>query len=301
MKWSSLDLDWNQVRAFLATAGEGSFSAAARALCQTQPTLSRQVSALETSLGVTLFERGTRALTLTEAGEALLGPAQSMLDGALALSLAAEGRSTSLKGKVTLTATSLFAMSYLPEAIDGLREAAPELTLEVIASNSLQDLRRREADIAIRHVRPTEDDLIGRLIGEHGAGLYAAPSYLARKGAPVRASDIAGHDFIGFEGVDQSRDFYRQFGLDVAADQIRLCSSYGEVLVALTRQGLGLCLLPDGPLCEGLTPVLSDVVQIDFPVWLVTHRELQTNPRIRIVFDGLAKSFRPRLKTKPVS
>ena len=301
MKWSAIDLDWNQVRAFLATVEHGSFSAAARTLGLTQPTLSRQVSALEASLGVTLFERGTRTMTLTEAGEALRAPALAMLDGALALSLAAEGRSTSLKGKVTLTATSLFAMSYLPEAIETLRQDAPELQLEVIASNSIQDLRRREADIAIRHVRPTEDELIGRLIGEHGAGLYAAPSYLARKGKPANARDLVGHDLIGFEDVDQSLGFYRQFGLDVSADQIRLCSSYGEVLIALTRQGLGLCILPDGPLCEGLTPVLPEIVRIDFPVWLVTHRELQTNPRIRLVFDGLAKSFRTHLKLKPVS
>ena len=160
MKWSAVDLDWNQVRAFLATAQEGSFSAASRALGLTQPTLSRQVSTLEAHLGVTLFERGTRSMALTEAGQALLAPAKVMLDGAFDLSLAAEGRSTSMQGKVSITATSLFAMSYLPPVIEALRRKAPELTLEVIASNSLQDLRRREADIAVRHVRPSEDELV---------------------------------------------------------------------------------------------------------------------------------------------
>ena len=301
MKWSALDLDWNQVRAFLATAQEGSFSAASRALGQTQPTLSRQVSALETTLGVTLFERGTRTMALTEAGAALLAPAKVMLDGALDLSLAAEGRSTSMEGKVTITATSLFAMSYLPPVIEELRTTAPELTLEVIASNSLQDLRRREADIAIRHVRPSDDDLIGKLIGEHTAGLYASPAYVARKGAPLKPDDIQSHDFLGFEDIDQALEFYHQIGLKVTPDQVRVFSGYGEVLVALVRQGLGLCILPDGDFCDGLELVLPDTVRIDFPVWLVTHRELQTNPRIRLVFDALARSLKNQMTEKTVS
>lgn len=301
MKWSAVDLDWNQVRAFLATAQEGSFSAASRALGQTQPTLSRQVSALEAHLGVTLFERGTRTMALTEAGVALLEPAKAMLDGALDLTLAAEGRSTSMQGKVTITATSLFAMSYLPAILEELRSSAPELTLEIIASNSLQDLRRREADIAIRHVRPSEDELIGRLIDQHTAGLYASERYLERKGAPSSLQDISRHDFIGFEEIEQAVDFYHQLGLRVRADQIRLFSGHGEVLVALVRQGLGLCILPDGGFCEGLTPVLPDQVRVDFPVWLVTHRELQTNPRIRLVFDVLAKGLKDGLSDKPTS
>ena len=301
MKWSAVDLDWNQVRAFLATAEEGSFSAASRALGQTQPTLSRQVSALEAHLGVTVFERGTRTMALTEAGEALLAPARAMLDGALNLSLAAEGRSTSMQGQVTITATSLFAMSYLPPVIEELRTRAPELTVEVIASNSLQDLRRREADIAIRHVRPSEDELIGRLIGEHTAGLYASPTYLARKGAPSGPEDIQSHDFLGFEAIDQAMAFYHEVGLAVTPDQIRVISGYGEVLVALVHQGLGVCILPDGEFCDGLEPVLPTQVRIDFPVWLVTHRELQTNPRIRLVFDVLAKALKARLNDKPVS
>ncbi|WP_440959848.1 LysR family transcriptional regulator [Oceanicaulis sp. LC35] len=301
MKWSALDLDWNQVRAFLATAQEGSFSAASRALGQTQPTLSRQVSALETTLGVTLFERGTRTMSLTEAGEALLAPAKVMLDGALDLSLAAEGRSTSMQGKVTITATSLFAMSYLPPVIEELRNTAPELTLEVIASNTLQDLRRREADIAIRHVRPSDDDLIGKLIGEHTASLYASLAYVARKGAPSTPDDIGSHDFLGFEDIDQALEFYHQIGLKLTRDQVRVFSGYGEVLVALVRQGLGLCILPDGEFCDGLEPVLPDAVRIDFPVWLVTHRELQTNPRIRLVFDALARSLKNQMTEKTVS
>lgn len=301
MKWSAVDLDWNQVRAFLATAQEGSFSAASRALGQTQPTLSRQVSALEAHLGVTLFERGTRTMALTEAGQALLGPATAMLNGALDLSLAAEGRSTSMQGKVTITATSLFAMTHLPSVMEELRTSAPELTLEVIASNSLQDLRRREADIAIRHVRPAEDELIGKLIGEHTAGLYASSAYLSRKGAPENLDDIQSHEFLGFEDSDLAIEFYHELGLKVTPDQVRIISSYGEVLVAMVQQGLGMCILPDGAFDDDLQKVLTDHLCIDFPVWLVTHRELQTNPRIRLVFDVLAKSLKNQLTEKTVS
>ena len=292
MKWSALDFDWNQVRAFVATAREGSFSAASRALGLTQPTLSRQVSGLEARLGVTLFERGKRSMTLTQAGAAMLEPSEAMLDGAFALSLAADGHASTLKGVVTVTATSLVAMQYLPPVVAQLRAIAPDLQLDIIASNSVQDLRRREADIAIRHVRPEQDDLIGKFISDHPAGLFASPAYLDRMGRPDTLSDLEGHDFIGFDDADRAFEYYEEIGIRVPADRMQVRSGHGEVLVSLVHAGLGVCILPCGTYCEGLERVLPDQVGLSFPVWLVTHRELQTNPRIRLVFDHLAKALK---------
>lgn len=292
MKWSALDFDWNQVRAFVATAREGSFSAASRALGLTQPTLSRQVSGLEARLGVTLFERGKRSMALTQAGAAVLEPAERMLEGAFALSLAADGHASTLQGVVTVTATSLIAMQYLPPVVAQLRALAPDLQLDIIASNSVQDLKRREADIAIRHVRPEQDDLIGQLICEHSAGLFASPDYLDRVGRPDTLSDLEGHDFIGFDEEARSFEYYEEIGISVPKDRMQVRSGYGEVLVSMTREGLGICILPCGSYCEGLERILPDQVNITFPVWLVTHRELQTNPRIRLVFDHLAQALK---------
>ena len=301
MKWSALDFDWNQVRAFVATAREGSFSAASRALGLTQPTLSRQVSGLEARLGVTLFERGKRSMALTQAGAAVLEPAERMLEGAFALSLAADGHASTLKGVVTVNATSLYAMQYLPPVVAQLRTLAPDLQLDLIASNSVQDLRRREADIAIRHVRPEQDDLIGKLVSEHSAGLYASPSYLDRMGRPDTLADLSDHHFIGFDDADRSFEYYEDIGISVPKDRMQVRSGYGEVLVSLTREGLGVCILPCGSYCEGLERVLPDQVRINFPVWLVTHRELQTNPRIRLVFDHLAQALKQPDDETPAS
>ncbi|WP_421858742.1 LysR family transcriptional regulator [Oceanicaulis sp.] len=301
MKWSALDFDWNQVRAFVATAREGSFSAASRALGLTQPTLSRQVSGLEARLGVTLFERGKRSMTLTQAGAAMLEPAEMMLDGAFALSLAADGQASNLHGVVTITATSLIAMQYLPPVVARLQRMAPDLQLDVIASNSVQDLKRREADIAIRHVRPEQDDLIGKLVCEHAAGLFASPDYLDRVGRPKTIAELEGHDFIGFDEAARSFEYYKELGITVAPDRMQVRSGYGEVLVAMTREGLGICILPCGTYCEGLERVLPQDVNIKFPVWLVTHRELQTNPRIRLVFDHLTSALKHEVDETTVS
>lgn len=291
MKWSSVNFDWNQVRAFVTTAREGSFSAASRALNLTQPTLSRQVSGLEDALDVMLFERGKRTMELTEDGTALLPHAERMLEHALNLTLSAEGRATTLTGEVTITATSLYAVYYVPRVIAHLRDLAPDLSLEVIASNSLQDLTRREADIAIRHVRPTQEELVGKLISEHEAGLYASKTYLDRHGRPKTLEEAAQHDLIGFDDDDGSLGFYHEIGIKADPSRLRVRSGHGEVILAFAKQGLGLCILPcaQADALEGMERVLREEISIPFPVWLVTHREIRTSPRIRLVYDALSK------------
>ncbi|MEM9257849.1 MAG: LysR family transcriptional regulator, partial [Pseudomonadota bacterium] len=165
MNWDNLHFDWAQVRAFLATSEEGSLSAAARALRLTQPTLSRQVTSLEQSLGVTLFERGHRQVQLTAAGLELLEHARSMAEAAQRIALAASGQSQAIEGRVCITATETLAAYCLPAILRKLREQAPGIVVEVAASDELRDLIRREADIAIRHAQPTHPDLIARRIG----------------------------------------------------------------------------------------------------------------------------------------
>ncbi|MFT6024740.1 MAG: DNA-binding transcriptional LysR family regulator, partial [Ascidiaceihabitans sp.] len=162
MEWQRLAFDWNQARAFLVTAEEGSLSAAARALGLTQPTLSRQVSGLETALGLTLFERTPRALLLTQAGTEVLAHFRSMGDAANRISLTATGQSQAITGHVVIAATNMMATHYLPPILKKIQAKAPELTIEINASNELSDLRRREADIAIRHVRPQDENLFAK-------------------------------------------------------------------------------------------------------------------------------------------
>ena len=202
MNWNGTSFDWNQARAFLATAEEGSLSAAARALGLTQPTLGRQVAGLEETLGVLLFDRVGRSLVPTEAGLSLLEHVRAMGEAANRVSLAASGRSQAIAGHVCISASDVVAQYMLPPVIGELRRKAPEIEIELVASNTVSDLRRREADIAIRHIRPEEPDLIARLVRETTARLYAATSWLEENGRPKTAGDLAGASFVGFGDVD---------------------------------------------------------------------------------------------------
>ena len=186
MNWEAISFDWNQVRAFLATVEEGSFSGAARALRSTQPTIGRQISELETVLGIILFERSVRGPSLTEAGRDLLDHVRAMGEAATLISMAAEGRSLEVSGDVTITATDLLSAKTLPAILAPLRQSSPGIRTRIISSNDIQNLLQREADIAIRHVRPSQPELIARHVGDFRAGLYAATEYLDRAGRHAR-------------------------------------------------------------------------------------------------------------------
>ena len=287
------DLDWNHARAFLATAEAGSLSAAARRLELTQPTLSRQVAALETELGVALFERIGKKLVITEAGESLLQHARAMGEAALAMGFAASGRAEAIEGRVTISATDGYAAYILPSIVERIRRQAPQVTLVVIASNSLSDLQRREADIAIRHVRPEGDNLIGRLLRESAAQFYASRSWVERHGHPASPADIAPEEIIGFERSERFAEFLRGIGTRVGVDDLRLVSESTAVVWEMVKAGLGVALM-SREIARHTPDVVELFPHIDpprFPVWLVTHRELRTSRRIRLVYEVLAEEL----------
>ncbi|MEQ8922224.1 MAG: LysR family transcriptional regulator, partial [Roseovarius sp.] len=190
MNWQSIAFDWNQVRAFWATAEEGSFSAAARALGQTQPTLGRQVAGLEEALGVTLFERAGRSLMLTKAGLDLLEHTRAMGAAAERMALTASGAAQEVAGQVRITASDVMCAHMLPPVVARIRQAAPGVEIDLVAANDIRDLQRREADIAIRHVRPEQPDLTARLVQEATVRPYAATVYLEARGRPETAADM---------------------------------------------------------------------------------------------------------------
>jgi DNA-binding transcriptional LysR family regulator len=288
--------DWNQLRGFLATAEAGSLSAAARKLGLTQPTLSRQVAALEASLGVTLFERVGKTLMLTATGVELLDHAKAMGGAADALSLAATGRSQDAEGIVSISASDGMAAFILPRIVKRIVLEAPRIAIEVVASNALSDLRRREADIAIRHVRPDQPDLIGKLIREATAGFYASEEWVAKNGRPMTAKEAQTARFVGYDRTGQFANHLRGLGLSVGADQFPVMTDNSVANWELVRQGLGIGVMMDdiAAVTSGVVRVLEDVVPVTFPVWLVTHRELHTSRRIRVVFDMLAEELGKR-------
>ncbi|WP_299685753.1 LysR family transcriptional regulator [uncultured Tateyamaria sp.] len=283
--------DWNRLRAFLATAETGSLSAAARSLGLTQPTLGRQVTALEDELGLALFERTGRAMALTDAGHELLRDARAMGEAANRIALLAEGRAHALEGQIKVTASDMTSAYILPDLLVRLRSIAPRLRIDVIAANDIRDILHREADIAIRHVRPTEPDLIARLVRDAPAHFYASQDYVAERGLPETSADLAGHDFISLGDDVRMRTAMAQYGVPVDKIQMRAGSDSGIATWEMVRKGLGIFPMSDE--IAGQFPdvvrLLDGQVDITFPIWLVTHRDLHTSRRIRLVFDLLAE------------
>ena len=293
MQWQRSAFDWNQARAFLVTAEEGSLSAAARALGLTQPTLSRQVAGLEEALGVTLFERTSRALLLTQAGTELLEHFRGMGDAANRVSLAATGQSNTITGKVIIAATNGMATYFLPRVLKELRSRAPGLQIEIIASNETSDLRRREADIAIRHKRPQDENLFAKRLRDTTGQLYASKAYMDEVGRPSNATDLANMHFVGFDAPEQRLGLMASRGIELTTTNFNFLTSSVTLSVALIREGFGIGILPVDigdayPELENPFPAF-DPIQIE--VWLVAHRELKTNPRIRLVFDLIANGL----------
>ncbi|MDP1685568.1 LysR family transcriptional regulator, partial [Hydrogenophaga sp.] len=272
-------LDWNQLKALLETADTGSLSAAARKLGLTQPTLSRQVAAIERQMGVTLFERVGKSMSLTPTGLELLEHARAMGAAAEALALAATGRSQAVGGVVSVSATDAVAAHLLPPMVRRLRELEPGIVIEVISSNALSDLLRREADIAIRHVKPEQPDLIARLIREASASFYASEDWVRIHGHPRNAEDAAHLAFVGADRSGQYLSYLRQHGLPLSEGNFSCYAEHSVASWSLVRQGMGIGAMMDEIAREtpGVVRVLDDVPRVHFPIWLVSHRELRTS------------------------
>jgi DNA-binding transcriptional LysR family regulator len=293
MDWNSIKFDWNRARAFLVTAEEGSLSAAARALEMTQPTLGRQVSALEEELGVSLFERVGRGLNLTPSGLDLLEHVQAMGQAATRLSLVANGHSQEIAGKVCISASEIHAAYLLPSIVNKLRKEQPGIIIEIVSSNNPSDLLRREADIAIRSFRPTEAELISKKITDVEAPLFAAKTYLNKLGIPKTIDDLKNAEFVTIGDVDTFMKGLKQFGVELTEKNFSVQTGSHIVHWELVKQGLGIGIVPMDigdaePLVER---VLPDLKLMSFPIWLTSHRELRTNKRIRLVFDFLAEEL----------
>jgi len=293
MDWSSVIFDWNRARAFLVTAEEGSLSAAARALRMTQPTLGRQVDALEHELGVLLFERAGRGLVLTPAGQELLDHARAMGAAATRLSIAATGQSQTLEGKVTITSSEVYAAMVFPPILARLRRLEPGIEIDVVATSTTRDLHRHEADIAVRNFRPVEPDLIARKLRDAPARLYATPAYLASIGNPATPHDLGGADFISIDRSGALIDGLNAMGLNLTERNFPIFTDDYLVMWAYVKAGLGIGIL-DGNLGDAepaVRRVLPDLAPLNYPIWLVAHRDLTRNRRIRRVFDLLAEAL----------
>ncbi|MGQ7847360.1 LysR family transcriptional regulator [Granulosicoccus sp. 3-233] len=293
MDWSATHFDWNRARAFLVTAEEGSLSAAGRALGMAQPTVGRQVAALEKELGVVLFDRVGKQLRLTPSGLELVDHVRQMFEAATRVSMAASGQSRQLDGEVCITAIDSIAALCLPPMIRQARRQYPGISIEILASNELSNLGRREADIAVRNVRPSHPDLVAKKVCNVAARLYGSRDYLDGLGRPLTTEVLNKADFTGFNRGGEMIDALRVFGLTLTAENFPVICENHLVQWQMVRQGVALGLMMEviGDKDPQMIRVLPDTEAITFPIWLVAHQQLKSSKRIRAIFDLLSDSL----------
>lgn len=285
--------EWELYRSFLAVVREGSLSGAARRRSSTQPTVGRHVEALERALGVPLFVRSPQGLAPTAAALDLVPHAEAMAAAADALLRAASGEATAARGTVRVTASEIVGVAVLPPMLASFHTAHPAITLELALTNRTEDLLRRDADIAVRMVRPTQDALVARRIGPVPIGLYAHRRYADAHGLPRTFEELLQHPMIGFDRDATSMRSVGGAALALTRDSFAFrCDSDVAQLAAL-RAGFGiggcqLALAADEP---DLVPVLADTLRFELEMWLVMHEDLRASRRVRLLFDHLAETL----------
>jgi DNA-binding transcriptional LysR family regulator len=289
-------LDWNLLRALGAVLDQGSFTRAAARLGTSQPTLSRQIATLETQLGTPLFERGARRLQPTPAALALADPAQRMLAAAQACALAADAVGSAaddLAGTVRLTASEVVSAQVLPALLADLAQRQPQIQIELVPGDTLSNLLEREADIAVRMLRPTQGTLITRHIADWPLGFYAHRRLIDAHGLPT-PDTLAQHRWVGFDQSTQMLDGFRAAGHAVDRRFFAFRCDSQPVNLAMVRAGVGIgvVMVPLARRLPELVPVLPQLPLPVLPVWLTAHRALRASRRLRLVFDHLAAGLR---------
>ncbi len=289
-------IPWEWYRTFLAVLREGSLSGAARMLAITQPTAGRHIAALESALDQVLFTRSQTGLLATDTAQALKIHAEAMESTANTLERTAANfsiNSTSMRGVVRVSASDIIGVEVLPPLIAQLRESHPQITIELVLSNRVQDLLHREADIAIRMTTPIQEQLIARRIGSIALGLHASTTYLARHGTPDSTEDLLKHALIGF---DQNTPFIRnalkkfpQLKRDFFS--LRTDSDVAQLSLIRAGAGIGICQVQ---LANGHIPlqrILPHFFSLYLDTWLVMHEDLRNSRCCKLVFDVLAKGL----------
>ncbi|WP_114284707.1 LysR family transcriptional regulator [Candidatus Halocynthiibacter alkanivorans] len=289
--------DWTLLQSFAAVARHGSLSAAARALGHSQPTIGRHIKSLEVSLGMELFTRQSRGFVLTKSGHSLLRYAEQMADAAAQLSLVAEGQSGDLSGTVRITASSVVSFYLLPPIIKELREARPEISIDLVPSNISENLLFRDADIAIRMFRPTQPDLIARHIADLPMSIYGTRSYFDSRPLPKSIADFMALDFVGYDRDEMILRTMNEMGLPVERDFFTTRCDDQLAFWQLIRAGCGIGASMD-IIADGDPDMLRLDLALelpDLPMWLTAPQALHTAPRIRAVWDHLVRALTARV------
>lgn len=284
---------WELYRTFLGVLREGSLTGAARSLGLTQPTVGRHVDALEAALGQSLFVRTQRGFSPTEAAEALRPYAEALAATSAALLRVASDQGSGVRGSVRITASDVIAVEVLPGILAELQARYPDLTVELVPSNRIEDLLHRASDIAVRMLRPTQGALVARHIGRIEIGLYAHRRYLDARGTPASLGELAGHALIGF---DRETAFTRAVTVQypwINRQRFTLRTDSDVAAIAALRAGcgIGVCQVGIARKHAELVRLFADEIVMGLDAWLAMHEGLRDVPRCRAAFAALAEGL----------
>ena len=285
--------DWNLIKSFLAVLDAGTLSGAASATGTSQPMLGRHVDELETLTGLVLFERGRSGMTPTRNALALAAEARAMQAGADSFAMAAAGRETAVEGTIRITASEVVSTFLLPDMLVALAEEEPALEIELVASDSVQNLIARDADIAVRMVRPVQNDLIVRKVNEAAMGAFAHRDYLARHGTPSGPDDVFSHRIIGQDRGDLVLRGMAALGMTCERSAFTFRTDHPIASWQLLRSGagIGFAQVAIAARAPELVRILPQLRIDPLPYWLCSHRELRHSAKVRRVYDFLAERF----------
>jgi DNA-binding transcriptional LysR family regulator len=284
---------WDLYRSFLAVLQTGSLSAAARELGIAQPTVGRHIDALEASVGFALFVRSQHGFLPTEHARQLQPYCESLAATASAFLRAASGHGDQARGTVRITASEVVGCEVLPSIVASINRDWPDVNIELSLSNKTQDLLKREADIAVRMLRPTQEALVARRIGAIEIGMHAHRDYLKRRGTPASIAELKQHSLIGYDHETAFiRSLKHHLG-DLKRDDFALRSDSDMAQLAAVRAGFGIGICQAGVARRdpSLVRVLPEAFSIELDTWVAMHEDLRNSKRCEVVFAALVKGL----------
>jgi DNA-binding transcriptional LysR family regulator len=288
---AEIEPSWDYYRTFLAVLNEGSLSGAARLLGLTQPTVGRHIDALEHAIGFQLFTRSQHGLSAMPAALELRPYAETLSSTAASLLRTASAQGGAVRGSVRITASEVVGVEVLPPILADLRRQWPELEIELVLSNAVEDLLRRDADIAVRMVEPVQDALVVKWIGTIALGFHAHRRYLERHGIPATAKDLLTHSLIGFDrDAPAARSMLRDKipMLEQAHFAFRADSHLAQLAAIRAGFGIGVCQIGLAARDPDLVRLFPDAFELKLGTWLAIHENLRSTSRCRATFDALA-------------
>ncbi|HEY8356141.1 MAG TPA: LysR family transcriptional regulator [Ramlibacter sp.] len=294
-----IEADWKLVRAFVAVMRTGTLTKAAFELKTTQPTIGRQIRALETLAGESYFRRRGNRLEPTDRAHAMYAVAADVEASLTGLARTMTAPASGERRIVRVTSSVNLATNLVPRLLAQLAPLYADLSFEVSATDAVENLLRRDADIAIRLTRPSQSGLVALKVGELPIGLYASRSYIERMGLPNSIEALLEHRFVADTAGQDVRDGAKRLGLNSDKMMFALCSASPLVRFGAVQAGMGIGaavrLMADAQ--PNLTRILPQIDVASLPVWLVAHDDLHRSNTLRRVFDGLRELLSNELTT----